>query len=111
MINNEQSHNTTTAEERSIFNRAFEEIELIGRHIEMLSVTKELQPIGIIRLSEALGVPKHKVRYSLRLLEKEGLIIATNEGAMVSEKYEEFIASASVQLEELIRRIESIKRS
>jgi len=97
------------AGETSIFDRAFEEIELIGRHIEMLKVTKEMQPIGIIRLSEVLDIPKHKVRYSLRLLENEGLIIATNEGAMVSDGYEEFIRSAAVQLEELICQINKVK--
>jgi predicted transcriptional regulator len=99
------------AGEASLFESAFEEIELIGRHIEMLKATKEMQPIGIIRLSEVLGIPKHKVRYSLRLLEKEGLIIATNEGAMVSDKYEEFMKGVPKRSEELIERINKIKQS
>ena len=99
------------AKEASLFDRAFEEIELIGRHIEMLKVTKRMQPIGIIRLSEELGIPKHKVRYSLRLLEKDGLIVATSEGAMVSEKYEEFIKGVSEQFEDLIGRIDAIRKS
>ena len=93
------------AKDASIFERAFEEIDLIGRHIEMLKVTKEMQPIGIIRLSEVLGIPKHKVRYSLRLLEKDGLIIATNDGAMVSDKYEEFIGGLTGHFDDLIERI------
>jgi len=97
--------------EISLFDGAFEEIELIDRHIEMLKVTKEMQPIGIIRLSEVLGLPKHKVRYSLRLLEKEGLIIATSEGAMVSDGYEDFIRSASAKLEDLVRRANKIKQN
>lgn len=97
------------AEETSMFDRAREEIDLIERHIEMLKVTKELQPIGIIRLSEALDIPKHKVRYSLRLLEKDGLIIATNEGAMVSEKYDEFMENISDRFNELIEHINSIR--
>jgi len=97
--------------EISLFDGAFEEIELIDRHIEMLKVTKEMQPIGIIRLSEVLGIPKHKVRYSLRLLEKEGLIIATSEGAMVSDGYEDFIRSASARLEDLVRHVNKIKQN
>ncbi len=92
-----------------MFDRAKEEIDLIERHIEMLKVTKELQPIGIIRLSEALNIPKHKVRYSLRLLEKDGLIIATNEGAMVSERYDEFMESLPDRFNGLIEHIESIR--
>jgi len=96
--------------EPSIFDRAFKEVELIGRHIEMLKVTKEMQPIGIIRLSEVLGIPKHKVRYSLRLLEKEGLITATPDGATVSERYEEFIAGVPGMLEDLAARVGGIDR-
>ena len=94
----------------SIFDSVFEEIELMGRHIDMLKVTKEMQPIGIIRLSEVLGIPKHKVRYSLRILEKEGLIIATNEGAMVSDKYEQFMKEVPEKLEELIVNINKISK-
>jgi predicted transcriptional regulator len=94
----------------SIFDRAFEEVDLIDRHIEMLKVTKEMQPIGIIRLSEVLGIPKHKVRYSLRLLEQEGLIIATNDGAMVSDKYEDFMKDVSKRFGELVERINEIKQ-
>ncbi|MCL2031694.1 MAG: hypothetical protein FWG96_00215 [Methanomassiliicoccaceae archaeon] len=99
------------AEDASLFSSVFEEVDLLSRHIEMLKVTKEMQPIGIIRLSEVLGIPKHKVRYSLRLLEKDGLIIATNEGAMVSEKYEEFIRGLPGQFEDLIERIGKMRKS
>ncbi|MDR3075442.1 MAG: hypothetical protein LBU30_05355 [Candidatus Methanoplasma sp.] len=94
----------------SMFGRAAEEVDLIGRHIEMLKVTRELQPIGIIRLSEALNIPRHKVRYSLRLLEKDGLIVATNEGAMVSELYEEFINGLPDRFDDLIGRINRIRQ-
>ncbi|MCL2318126.1 MAG: hypothetical protein FWC44_03635 [Methanomassiliicoccaceae archaeon] len=94
----------------SIFDSVHEEIELIGRHIDMLKVTKEMQPIGIIRLSEVLGMPKHKVRYSLRILEKEGLIIATSDGAMVSDKYDRFMNEVAEQLDELIANIKKINQ-
>jgi predicted transcriptional regulator len=97
------------SKEASIFDGAAEEIDLIGRHIEMLRVTKDMQPIGIIRLSEVMGIPKHKVRYSLRLLEKGGLIVATSEGAMVSDKYEEFIGGLSDRFDGLIQQINSIR--
>lgn len=95
----------------SVFDRAAEEIGLIERHIEMLKVTREHQPIGIIRLSEILGIPKHKVRYSLRLLENDGLIVATSEGAVVSEKYDAFIAELPGHLNELIAYVEKIRDS
>ena len=43
-----------------IFSGTMAEMDLIERHILMLKVTKENQPVGIIRLSELTGLPKHK---------------------------------------------------
>ena len=88
---------------------AYEEIELIERHIGLLRATMENQPVGIIRLSEILDLPKHKVRYSLRVLEREGVIAATPDGAVISGKYEEFMDGMSQYLESLVRRIEEVR--
>lgn len=93
-----------------LFSGTFDKLDRIERHILMLKTTKSNQPVGIIRLSELLGIPKHKVRYSLRLLEKEGLIVATSEGAMVTEKYEEFIDAVSTEIDELIERLDAIRK-
>jgi len=97
------------AEDASLFSSVFEEMDLLSRHIAMLRVTREMQPIGIIRLSEVLGVPKHKVRYSLRLLEKGGLIVATSEGAMVSDRYDEFMSGLPGRFEELAERVAEMR--
>jgi predicted transcriptional regulator len=72
---------------RSILTSKIEsEIELLERHVTMLKAIMEHEPIGIIRLSEQLNVPQHKVRYSLRILEQEGLIAPSPEGAITTEK-------------------------
>lgn len=92
-----------------MFDRAMTEMDLIERHIKMLKVTKEFQPVGIIRLSEILGIPKHKVRYSLRLLEQEGLISATSEGAVVTDRYGEFMDGLSSYLDEIKERVDAVK--
>ena len=92
----------------SMFDRVKEELDLLNRHIEMLKVTKEHQPIGIIRLSEVLGMPKHKVRYSLKMLENEGLIVATTEGAMLSEGYVRFMDELPSRMNELREQLEVI---
>lgn len=97
------------AEDPKMFSRTMEEMDLMERHLEMLKVTKEYQPVGIIRLSEILNVPKHKVRYSLRLLEQEGLIVATSEGAMVTDKYDQFMKELSEHLDNLEDRISKIR--
>ncbi len=92
-----------------MFSGTFEEMDLIERHILMLKATKENQPVGIIRLSELLGIPKHKVRYSLRLLERDGLITATQEGAVVTDRYDEFMEKLSARLDDIVDRINEIR--
>jgi predicted transcriptional regulator len=92
-----------------VFGRAYDEMELLERHIRMLTVTKDNQPIGLTRLSEMLDIPKHKVRYSLRLLENDGLISATSEGAVVTEYYEEFMKSLAGRLDSLADMVVKMK--
>ena len=36
-------------------------------------------------------IPKHKIRYSLRLLEKDGVIAPSPGGAIVTDKYESYM--------------------
>jgi len=83
------------------------ELELLQRHVNMLKTIKANQPIGIIRLSELLGQPQHKVRYSLRVLEQEGLIAPSLDGAVLTEKANEFFP----QLKELLNQIGELVKS
>jgi predicted transcriptional regulator len=96
-------------EDSRLTSGAYKEIELIERHIKMLRITRENQPVGIIRLSEILELPRHKVRYSLRMLERDGVIVATPDGAVVSEQYEGFMREMSEYLKELKERIEEVR--
>ncbi len=89
--------------------KAMEEMDLVDRHIEMLRLTKDNQPVGIIRLSEMLGVPKHKVRYSLRLLEREGLIAATPDGAVITDGYPVFMHELSDHLDALEGKVADLR--
>ncbi|MDO9537017.1 MAG: hypothetical protein Q7J68_01705 [Thermoplasmata archaeon] len=67
------------------------DLNLLQRHIAMLQVVAEHQPIGIIKLAEIMELPQHKVRYSLRLLEQDGLIRASKIGATTTKKVETFL--------------------
>ena len=93
-----------------LFTGTFEELDRTERHIMVLKATKDNQPVGIIRLSEITGLPKHLVRYSLRRLEQDGLIIPTKDGATVSPKYSEFMDSVSSRLDEIESRVEGRRR-
>ena len=94
----------------SMIEKLIDELEFMHRHIIMLKATKENQPIGIIRLSEILDMPKHKVRYSLRMLEQEGLIVPTNEGATVSDRYDTYMKEMSEDLEDIMAMVERLKK-
>jgi predicted transcriptional regulator len=94
----------------NVVDKLIGELSLLERHITMLKVTKANQPIGIIRLSEILNVPKHKVRYSLRLLEQEGLISPSTDGAMVTDKYDAYMAETSEKLDKIVETVERLKK-
>lgn len=93
----------------SMIEKLVDELELLERHILMLKVTKENQPVGIIRLSEILDLPKHKVRYSLRLLEKEGLISPSTEGARVTKKYDAYMKDVAAKMDDIVKMVERLK--
>ena len=92
-----------------LFSGTMAEMDLVERHILMLKATQENQPVGIIRLSEITGIPRHKVRYSLRLLERNRLILATQEGAVVTERYGDFMREVSDRLDSIQARADEIR--
>jgi predicted transcriptional regulator len=85
------------------------EIELLQRHVQMLKAIMENEPIGIIRLSELLAYPQHKVRYSLRILEQEGLIKPSPEGAVTTEKLKAFMNQLRLLLDDMERTVKDLK--
>lgn len=71
---------------------------------------KANQPVGLIRLSEMTGIPKHRVRYSLKLLEQQGIIHATPDGATVTDRYDGFMDEISKYIDELAVRVEGLRK-
>ena len=66
------------------------ELVLLARNVDILERLSQSPPTGIIRLSEALRLPIHKTRYSLHLLEREGVIQPSADGAVVTDGAREF---------------------
>ncbi len=87
------------------------EVELLKRHVTMLQAIMEHQPIGIIRLSEQLNIPQHKVRYSLRILEQEGLIKPSPEGAITTDNLPSFVGELRETLGHIEEEIIALKGS
>jgi len=62
------------------------ELDILKRHVHVLKTLKENQPMGIIKLSELTNYPQHMVRYSLRILEQDGLIEPSPQGAVTTDE-------------------------
>jgi predicted transcriptional regulator len=92
-----------------LVDRISEELELLARNVDILEQLSGRTPKGIIRLSEALHLPIHKVRYSLHLLEREGVIQPSADGAVVTDSAREFWATLDKSLEEMSRRVDHLK--
>jgi len=62
------------------------ELDILKRHVNILKVLQKDQPMGIIKLSEITNFPQHMVRYSLRILEQDGIIEPSSKGAITTDK-------------------------
>lgn len=85
------------------------EIELLGRHIQVVRAVVEHQPIGIMKLAELLDLPFHRIRYSLRVLEQLGYIRASPSGAIATQRTGELLAHLDTDIDELIDLLEKMK--
>jgi predicted transcriptional regulator len=86
------------------------EIELASRHLEVIRAVVEYQPIGIMKLSDILDLPYHRVRYSLRILEQEGYIRASPAGAVATARAADLLGGLEARVDELIALLEAIKK-
>ena len=86
------------------------EIDLIERHIRILDVVIREAPIGVIRLSKETGLPDHRIRYSLRMLEREGLIKPTQEGAVYTKEAKRIFPQLKVILLDLGERLSTVAK-
>jgi predicted transcriptional regulator len=84
------------------------ELEMLQRHLVILKQVVENEPIGILKLAEETKIPSHKVRYSLRVLEQEGLIRATAPGAVTTNQTISFLRELDSMIEDLSKKAEDL---
>jgi predicted transcriptional regulator len=97
------------SETQQLVDRIASELDLLARNVDILERLSGSPPMGIIRLSEALHLPIHKVRYSLHLLEREGVIQPSADGAVVTERAKEFWESLDRSMDQMSRLIQHLK--
>ena len=98
--------------ERCVLTNVMEtELEILKRHIHILKTLMDKQPMGIIKLSEDTNYPQHMVRYSLRILEQDGLIEPSAQGAITTKKVLSTLALLKNTLNKMNKNIEEIIRT
>ena len=89
---------------------AEKELDLLSRHIDVLKTVRDHGPIGIIKLSQMTGQPQHMIRYSLRTLEKDGIIIPSRNGATVTDNVHETLGTLESTLDDFTTTMQDIKK-
>jgi len=89
---------------------AEKELDLLSRHLQVMTTVKEHGPIGIIKLSQMTGQPQHMIRYSLRTLEKDGIIEPSPQGAIVTDKIHEALGTIETTLEDFTTKVQDLKK-
>jgi predicted transcriptional regulator len=112
LISNQEANNLveTIKEKTFITSVARKEIDLLSRHINVLTTVRDHGPIGIIRLSQVIGQPQHIIRYSLRTLEKGGVIKPSPNGAVVTDKIHEALGTLDSTFDEISTTMNDLKK-
>jgi predicted transcriptional regulator len=92
-----------------MIDRLEKEVDMLERHLQVLRMVIENEPIGIVKMSNETGYPHHKVRYSLRVLEEENLIEPSSQGAITTEETEGFVNDLGGKVDDIIEKLEAMK--
>jgi predicted transcriptional regulator len=95
--------------DQAMLEKVNNEIDLLSRHLLVVKAVVKNQPIGIMKLSELLDLPFHRIRYSLRILEHLGYIRASPAGAVATRRANELLHYLNEDLDQLIGHLESMK--
>jgi predicted transcriptional regulator len=102
----------TKKEERCVLTNVIEtELSILQRHINVLKTLKSNEPMGIIKLAETTRYPQHMVRYSLRILEQDGLIEPSPHGAVTTTEMTETMSSLRKSLQKIHQTVENIMKT
>ena len=92
-----------------MIDRLAKEVDMLERHLQVLKMVIESEPIGIVKMSNETGYPHHKVRYSLRVLEEENLIEPSSQGAITTEDTGAFVEDLDAEIGDIMEKLEAMK--
>ena len=89
--------------------RLANQVEKERRDLRVLEADLEHGPIGSVRLAAETGEPEHNVRYSLRMLENDGMVEPTPQGAVPVDDVDERVATINEGLDDLVERVDGLR--
>jgi len=92
-----------------MIDRLEKEVDMLERHLQVLRMVIENEPIGIVKMSNETGYPHHKVRYSLRVLEEENLIEPSSQGAITTDDTAEFVEDLDEKLDSTMEKLRDMR--
>jgi predicted transcriptional regulator len=92
-----------------MIDRLEKEVDMLERHLQVLRMVIENEPIGIVKMSNETGYPHHKVRYSLRVLEEENLIEPSSQGAITTESTQGFVDDLDNKVDVIVDQLQDMK--
>jgi predicted transcriptional regulator len=92
-----------------MIDRLEQEADMVLRHLQVLRMVIEDEPIGIVKMSNESGYPHHKIRYSLRVLEEESLIEPSSQGAITTDQTSGFVDTLDGKIDGIIDKLNGMK--
>ncbi|GAA0457710.1 hypothetical protein GCM10008985_12320 [Halococcus dombrowskii] len=92
-----------------MIDRLEKEVDMLERHLQVLGMVIENEPIGIVKTSNETGYAHHKIRYSLRVLEKESLIEPTSQGATTTDQTSGFVDELDGRIDAVSTKLAEMK--
>jgi len=80
------------------------------RDLLVLEVVLSSHPIGSARIAEQAGIDEHKTKYSIRMLEDDGLVDPTPDGVVPADGVAGRVEEINAGLDQLSGRIKELKR-
>jgi predicted transcriptional regulator len=92
-----------------MIDRLEKEVDMLLRHLEVLGMVIDSEPIGIVKMSNETGYPHHKIRYSLRVLEEESLIEPSSQGAITTDQTSAFVDELDGRIDAVRNKLNDMK--
>lgn len=84
------------------------EAELLARTVEILRTVRRDEPIGLRQTARKTAYPQHQVRTAFRVLEENGLVESTEDGAVTTGHAPAFLESLGDEVDEVVAAVERL---